>query len=102
MNDSALNPDPIDPLGKAIVEGRDLAAYMWQVPTDVEPRQRMTGVLRTIQAESMKQGRREIPRICDELMRAAKTSPSPQQVDLLQDGFDRLYRLWGLARSGLL
>jgi hypothetical protein len=33
---------------------------------------------------------------------AARAKPTPQQVDMLQDGFDRLYKLWGAAKSGLL
>jgi hypothetical protein len=43
-----------------------------------------------------------MPRLCDELTNWAKASPSPQQVDILQDGFERLYKLWSAAKSGLL
>jgi hypothetical protein len=32
---------------------------------------------------------------------AAQASPSPQQVAILQDGFERLTRLWAAAKSGL-
>jgi hypothetical protein len=39
--------------------------------------------------------------IAGELETALAVSPSPQQVDLLQDGLDRLYRLWAAAKSGL-
>ena len=54
-----------------------------------------------IAAESSKQHRREMPRICEDLKTVAKASPSPQQVDLLVNGFDRLVNLWQLAKSGL-
>jgi hypothetical protein len=40
-------------------------------------------------------------RIVAELETAAAATPSPQQVELLQDGFDRLMRLWAAAKSGL-
>ena len=43
-----------------------------------------------------------MPRICAELKTAANASPSPQQVDLLVNGFDRLMHLWQAAKSGLL
>src|SRR2546422_5472231 len=43
-----------------------------------------------------------MPRICEELKTAAKSSPSPQQVDMLVNGFDRLVGLWQAAKSGLL
>jgi hypothetical protein len=43
-----------------------------------------------------------MPRLCEELLVAARAKPTPQQVDMLQDGFDRLYKLWAAAKSGLL
>jgi hypothetical protein len=43
-----------------------------------------------------------MPVICEEMLTALKASPSPQQVDLLHVGFDRLYKLWAAAKSGLL
>lgn len=92
----------LDALGKSIREGRDLATYLWQVPGDAASLERVVQLLQSIQAESMKQGRREMPRICEDLLRAAKASASPQQMDILQDGFDRLNSLWGAARSGML
>ena len=55
-----------------------------------------------IAAEAAKQGRKEMPRIYEELKTAAKGTPSPQQVDALVSGFDRLVHLWQAAKSGLL
>jgi hypothetical protein len=43
-----------------------------------------------------------MPKLCDELLTALRAQPTPQQVDILQDGFDRLYKLWAAAKSGLL
>ena len=40
-------------------------------------------------------------RVAAELESALAVSPSPQQVEVLQDGFDRLLRLWAAAKSGL-
>ena len=59
-------------------------------------------VLDQIAVESAKQGRKEMPRICEELKTAAQASASPQQVDILVNGFDRLMHLWQAAKSGLL
>ena len=64
--------------------------------------QSTTAILDQISAEASKQGRREMPRICEDLKTAAKASPSPQQVDVLVSGFDRLVNLWQAAKSGLL
>jgi uncharacterized membrane protein YccC len=92
----------LDTLGKLCVEGRDAAAYLWQVPTDAAARERIVGILEQIATEAAQQNRREMGRIVEELMPAARATPSPQQVDLLVAGFDRLFKLWQAARSGLM
>ncbi len=106
MNDpkASRRPQPplMDALGQLCTEGKQLADYLWQVPGDEAARQKILGMLEQIAAESTKQGRREMPKICEELRTAAKASPSPQQVDLLVNGFDRLVNLWQAAKSGLL
>jgi len=91
-----------DALGTLCAEGKQLADYLWQVPGDAGARERIAQLLGRIATESAKQGRTEMPRLCGELLPAAKASPSPQQVDLLVNGFDRLYQLWQAAKSGLL
>ena len=96
------HPPLMDALGKLCTEGKQLADYLWQVPDDAGARQKILGLLDQIAVESTKQGRREMPRVCEELKTAAKASPSPQQVDLLVNGFDRLVQLWQAAKSGLL
>jgi hypothetical protein len=96
------HPPLQDALGKMCTEGKQLAEYLWQVPDDATVREQLLALLGGIAAESAKQGRREMPRICEELVIAAKATPSPQQVDLLVNGFDRLIQLWQAAKSGLL
>ncbi len=95
-------PPVMDALGKLCTDGKQLADFLWQVPDDAAARQKILGIIEQIAAESAKQGRREMPRICEDLKTAAKASPSPQQVDLLVNGFDRLVGLWQAAKSGLL
>jgi hypothetical protein len=95
-------PPLMDALGKLCTEGKQLADYLWQVPKDEAARQKIVALLDQIATEGTKQGRKEMPRICEELKTAAKASPSPQQVDVLVSGFDRLVSLWQAAKSGLL
>ena len=105
MNDPKArrsHPPLEDALGKMCSEGKQLAEYLWQVPDDAGARERLVALLGGIAAESAKQGRREMPIICAGLTTAANATPSPQQVDLLVNGFDRLYQLWQAAKSGLL
>ena len=91
-----------DALGKMCFEGKEAAEYLWQVPGDAAARQKIVTLLEQIGAESQKQGRKEMGRIVEELLPAARATPSPQQMDVLVDGFDRLTKLWQAAKSGLL
>jgi len=92
----------LDALGKLCVEGKEAADYLWQVPDDTSVRERILVILERIAVESRGQGRREMPKVAEELMIAARATPSPQQVDLLVNGFDRLYHLWEAAKSGMI
>src|SRR5690348_15993525 len=95
-------PPLLDALGKLCTEGKQLAVYLWQVPKVEAGSQKNVALLNKIGSEATKQDRKEMPRICAELTTAAKASPSPQQVDVLVSGFDRLMSLWQAAKSGLL
>ncbi|MGE5800764.1 MAG: hypothetical protein ACM358_00780 [Gemmatimonadota bacterium] len=106
MNDPKA-PRPIrqplmDALGQLCADGKQTAEYLWQVPKDAAARQKIMDLLNQIGAESGKQGRHEMPKLVEELKIAAQATPSPQQVELLVDGFDRLTKLWQAAKSGLL
>jgi hypothetical protein len=91
----------MDHLGEMCQAGRDNASYLWQVPNDEGVRRKIADLLVQIKAEAAKGGRQEMGRIAGELETALAASPSPQQVELLQDGFERLTRLWAAAKSGL-
>jgi hypothetical protein len=95
-------PPLLDALGQMCADGKAAAEYLWQVPDDASVRHKIQSLLGQIGVESTKQGRREMPRLAEELKIAAQASPSPQQVDMLVDGFDRLFKLWQAAKSGLL
>ena len=92
----------MDPLGELCHSGRDDAAYLWQVPNDEAVRANLAEKLVKIRDESLRNNRREMARIVAELQTALGASPSPQQVEILQEGFDRLVKLWEAAKSGLM
>jgi hypothetical protein len=94
-------PPLMDRLGELCVAGRDSATYLWQVPNDEGVRRKIAELLAEIKVEAAKQGRQEMGRIATELETAVAASASPQQVEMLQDGFERLTRLWSAAKSGL-
>ena len=90
-----------DRLGELCTSGKESAEYLWQVPDDAEVRKKIADTLEMIRSEVAKSGRREMARLVEELQTAIAASPSPQQAEILQDGFDRLTRLWQAAKSGL-
>ncbi|HET6779477.1 MAG TPA: hypothetical protein VFH26_11345 [Gemmatimonadales bacterium] len=94
-------PPLMDRLGELCTAGRDNATYLWQVPDDESVRQKIAGIVVEIKKEAAKANRREMGRVAAELESALAVSPSPQQIEVLQDGFDRLLRLWAAAKSGL-
>src|SRR2546427_10637144 len=101
MTEQPRRPQPLlDALGKLCTEGKEAADYLWQVPKDEAMRQKILDLLDQIAVESAKQGRKEMPRICEELKTAAQASASPQQVDILVNGFDRLGPLWQGGQEG--
>jgi hypothetical protein len=91
----------MDRLGELCTAGRDSATYLWQVPDDESVRRKIAGIVAEIKKEAAKANRREMGRVAAELETALSVSASPQQVEVLQDGFDRLLRLWAAAKSGL-
>jgi hypothetical protein len=91
----------LDGLGKLCADGKAAADYLWQVPDDSAMRVKIAELLDQISVESVKQGRQEMPRICAELKTACAATPSPQQVDVLVTGFERLTALWRSAKSGM-
>src|SRR3954463_13946694 len=87
-------PPLMDRLGELCKAGQDSATYLWQVPDDEGVRRKIAEILAEIKVEAAKGGRQEMGRLVVDLETALAVSPSPQQVELLQDGFDRLNRLW--------
>lgn len=92
----------MDALGKLCADGKQAAEYLWQVPKDPAVRKQILDILTQIGTEGAKQGRTEMPKLVEELKIAAQATPSPQQVERLVDGFDRLTKLWQAAKSGLM
>ncbi|MGD8727979.1 MAG: hypothetical protein PVH40_10060 [Gemmatimonadales bacterium] len=89
-------------LGEKIKLGQETAEYLWHVPDDADTRRKLAGLLQEIKALSAQKGRTEMPKLCEELLEALRSDPTQQQVDLLHDGFNRLRKLFGAAKTGLL
>jgi hypothetical protein len=91
----------MDRLGDLCAAGKASAEYLWQVPGDESVRRRIAETLEEMHGEATRTNRREMLRVLTELRTAVAASPSPQQAEILQDGVDRLTKLWQAAKSGL-
>ena len=94
-------PPLMDRLGELCKSGRDSATYLWQVPDDESVRRKIAAILAEIKVEAAKGDARRWDGWSGSWKPLLAASPSPQQVEILQDGFDRLTRLWAAAKSGL-
>src|SRR2546428_14140747 len=102
MTEQPRRPQPLlDTLGKLCTEGKEAADYLWQVPKDEAMRQKILDLLDQIAVEGAQQGRKEMPRICEELKTAAQAGASPQQGDILVNGFHRPMHLWQPGTPGM-
>jgi len=86
-------PPLMDGLGKLCTEGKQLADYLWQVPKDEPARHKIVAILDQIAAEAGKQGRKRNAAHLRGAQDRRQGDPSPQQVDVLVTGFDRLVHL---------
>ena len=94
-------PANLDRLGELLLAGRDLTAYLYQVPDDVSEGAKLRSILaEAVQLPDVAK-RREMPELVDEMIGLVDQLPSMAAVDQLHAGFDRLIRLWDSARSGM-
>ena len=93
-------PAVIDRVGKLCQMGKDSADYLFQVPGDAAELEKVAKILDAILTDKSMRGRKEAPRIVNE-MKEALNGPTQLAAEQLQVGFDRLTKLWMSARSGL-
>jgi hypothetical protein len=94
-------PSVLDRVGKLCKMGRDSADYLFQVPDDHGEREKVAKILEAILTDKSMRGRKEAPRVINEMKEALNEPPSTMVAEQLQIGFDRLTKLWMSARSGL-
>jgi hypothetical protein len=104
MLDGIKNSAPrvMDPLGKLLFQGQEIASYLFQVPDDAAQWQRLGEIVSQVVSESSKSTRIELPQIASEMRQLLQQPPSVAIADQLVAGFDRMVKLWKSARSGLM
>jgi len=91
----------MDELGTLCHRGLDTATYLFQVPDDEPQREKLREILEAISRDPVVKGRREFPRIVEEMRETLAGAATPMSAELLQDGFGRMVKLWQTTRSGI-
>ncbi len=99
--DQPGRPGFMDKLGTLCHEGLDSASYLFQVPEDEAMREKLRGIVEAIAKDPLVKGRREFPRIVDEMRETLAGPGSPMSAEVLHDGFDRMVKLWHTTKSGI-
>ncbi|MFQ5549730.1 MAG: hypothetical protein ACE5FJ_00660 [Gemmatimonadales bacterium] len=94
-------PPLLDAVGRLCKQGKDVADYLFQVPDDEAQRTRLREILDQIQADKSMANRKELPKLVGDLRALLDEPPSMMGAEQLQVGFDRMFKLWAAARSGL-
>lgn len=95
-------PRAMDPLGRLLFRGQEIASYLFQVPDDAAQWERIRNVAGAIVDEASKSTRRELPQIAREIQELLDQPPSVMLADQLVACFDRMVKLWKAAKSGLM
>ncbi len=96
-----LKYKPLDPLGELCMEGLEVANYLFQVPDDEGQWKRLRGIVDGVLKEAAGTKHRELSEIAAEMKQTLAGTPSVGGAQMLQAGFDRIVKLWKLARSGI-
>ena len=88
----------MDALGTLIEQGRAATEDLWQAPDDPAVRARAGGAFAALVALVHDLGTAEMQAICDRFCPKANAAPTPQAIEFMQDGLERLHTLWLGAR----
>jgi hypothetical protein len=91
----------MDRLGTLCHEGLDTATYLYQVPDDEGQRDKLRQIVEAIEQDPVVQGRREFPKIVEEMRDTLAGPGTTKSAEVLGDGFERMVKLWQTTRSGL-
>lgn len=97
----STRPRHMDKLGTLCHQGLDIATYLFQVPDDESEREKLALIVEAIGQDPLVKGRREFPKIVDEMRETLAGPGTPMSAEALNDGFERMVKLWHTTRSGL-
>jgi len=86
-------------LGSLIHAGRLATEALWAHPDDSVGRGQVEELVARVRMEANYLGLSEMLVVCDEIGPIANAAPTPQAVEILINGFERLARHWRAAQT---
>ena len=93
MTDGQQAPSLVS-LGSLIQQGRVATERLWAHPDDSAGRRHVEELIAQVRIEATALGQSAMLPVCDEVGPVANSAPTPQAVEILIGGFEKLARLW--------
>lgn len=95
----STRPRHLDKLGTLCHQGMDIASFLFQVPDDEAGRNRLAAIVEAIGQEEAVNGRHEFPAILDDMREALAGPANSMSAEKLNDGFERMVKLWHASHN---
>lgn len=88
----------MEALGELIQQGREVTDRLWEAPDDPQIRMRARELFATLQETVHTFGTPPMAELCELFCPSANAAPTPQAIEIMQDGLQQLYELWLAGR----
>ena len=88
----------MEALGELIRQGREVTDRLWEAPEDREIRARAAEFFATLQHTVHTSGTPAMAELCAHFCPSSNAAPTPQAIEIMQDGLQQLHDLWLAGR----
>ena len=88
----------MEALGELIRQGREVTDRLWEAPDDVQIRTQARELFATLQDNVRTFGTPAMVELCGLFCPSANAAPTPQAIEIMQDGLQQLHDLWQADR----
>ena len=88
-------------LDELIRQGREVTDRLWEAPEDREIRAQARELFATLQQTVHTAGDPAMIELCELFCPSANAAPTPQAIEIMQDGLQQLHQLWLAGRPRL-
>jgi len=88
----------MEALGELIRQGREVTDRLWEAPEDREIRAQAKALFAALQQTVHRSGTPAMAELCELFCPSANAAPTPQAIEIMQDGLQQLHALWLASR----